>query len=202
MVCSGASSLFPLTHAFEVLITIRSLLDNQPYKHEPGGRDDPSYNKYVQYVTWRFLLLDYLEREANAPARIFLERHMRENGGAMLQQLTMQQQRIKSRCTLRSRYGGPKTETDFARLRSDVERHISRCFERSSGSNTAPHLDSPAESTSAVTNERSGIVLALENPKVRNKPIANKKRRLDDEEPVCSTEKKSRKLEPEVIILD
>lgn len=30
-----------------ILITIRSLLDNQPYLHEPNQRDSPSFSKYA-----------------------------------------------------------------------------------------------------------------------------------------------------------
>ncbi|GAM89565.1 hypothetical protein ANO11243_076040 [Dothideomycetidae sp. 11243] len=34
-----------------VLITIRSLLDNEPYRHEPGNRNDVNFNHFVQRRT-------------------------------------------------------------------------------------------------------------------------------------------------------
>jgi ubiquitin-protein ligase len=45
-----------------VLLTFRSFLDNNPYTHEPGGRDDPSYTTYVSYQTWETCLFKYLNR--------------------------------------------------------------------------------------------------------------------------------------------
>ncbi|KAK7749997.1 hypothetical protein SLS62_008106 [Diatrype stigma] len=74
-----------------VLITIRSLLDNEPYKHEPGREDDPQFNRFVEYTTWRWLLLDYLEREAQPAAREFLLKHLRERGSRMMDELRRQQ---------------------------------------------------------------------------------------------------------------
>lgn len=67
-----------------VLITIRSLLDNQPYCHEPNQRDNPAFNEYVRYATWRWLLLDYLDHETNPAARAWLRRYVRRNGREML----------------------------------------------------------------------------------------------------------------------
>lgn len=56
-----------------VLITIRSLLDSRPYMHEPNQPDNPNFTKYVQYATWKCLLLDYVERAENEKARNWLE---------------------------------------------------------------------------------------------------------------------------------
>lgn len=75
-----------------VLITIRSLLDNQPYCHEPNQRDNPAFNKYVRYTTWRWLLLDYLQHETDPAARIWLRRYLRRNGPEMLTELRRQAQ--------------------------------------------------------------------------------------------------------------
>ena len=74
-----------------VLITIRSLLDNKPYMHEPGCGDHPGFNKYVQYSTWRSLLLDYLERETAEPVRAFLQKQLRDRGAKMLAELRRQE---------------------------------------------------------------------------------------------------------------
>lgn len=43
-----------------VLLTFRSFLDNNPYTHEPGGKDDPSYTIYVLHQTWETCLFKYL----------------------------------------------------------------------------------------------------------------------------------------------
>lgn len=43
----------PAMNVNSILITIRSLLDNKPYLHEPNGQDDPSFNTYVRYASWR-----------------------------------------------------------------------------------------------------------------------------------------------------
>lgn len=46
-----------------ILVMFHSFLDNNPYKYEPGGRDDPSYSIYVQYQSWTTCLINYLIRE-------------------------------------------------------------------------------------------------------------------------------------------
>lgn len=74
-----------------VLITIRSLLDNSPYVHEPHQRDDRAFNEYVRYCTWKWLLLDYIENETNPAAKDWLRRHVRRNGREMLLELRRQQ---------------------------------------------------------------------------------------------------------------
>lgn len=73
-----------------VLITIRSLLDNKPYLHEPNQQDYPRFNEYVRYTTWRWLLLDSLEHETNPAARAWLRRWVRRNGREMLIELRRQ----------------------------------------------------------------------------------------------------------------
>ena len=40
-----------------------SFLDNNPYMHEPGGRDNPSYTCYVEFQSWSTCLIKYLENE-------------------------------------------------------------------------------------------------------------------------------------------
>jgi len=46
-----------------ILIMFHSFLDNNPYMHEPGGRDDPSYTDYVLYKSWFSCLIRYLQYE-------------------------------------------------------------------------------------------------------------------------------------------
>ena len=43
-----------------ILLMFHSFLDNNPYTHEPGGRDDSSYTDFVLYQTWDTCLLKYL----------------------------------------------------------------------------------------------------------------------------------------------
>lgn len=46
-----------------ILLAFHSFLDNQPYTHEPGGRDDPSYTCYVRHQSFYTCLLRYLAFE-------------------------------------------------------------------------------------------------------------------------------------------
>jgi ubiquitin-conjugating enzyme E2 Z len=73
-----------------VLITIRSLLDNQPYLHEPRQKDSPMFNDYVRCHTWRWLLLDYFDREQDADAKEFLLQYVRQHGAEMVAELERQ----------------------------------------------------------------------------------------------------------------
>lgn len=74
-----------------MLITIRSLLDNSPYCHEPHKKDDPAFNEYVRYSTWKWLLLDYVNHEKIPEAKNWLRRYVRRNGQEMLLELRQQQ---------------------------------------------------------------------------------------------------------------
>lgn len=46
-----------------IIQTFYSFLDNNPYTHEPGGRDDETYTVYVLYQSWYTCLLRYLQNE-------------------------------------------------------------------------------------------------------------------------------------------
>lgn len=57
-----------------ILLTFRSFLDNNPYTHEPGGRDDISYTNYVLYQTWDTCLLKYINKYTNScQPKLFLD---------------------------------------------------------------------------------------------------------------------------------
>ncbi|KAI0190877.1 ubiquitin-conjugating enzyme/RWD-like protein [Xylaria flabelliformis] len=60
-----------------VLISIRALLDNEPYRHEPNCGNHPKYNMFVQYITWRVLLLDHLKFETYGPSKAFIKNWVR-----------------------------------------------------------------------------------------------------------------------------
>lgn len=80
-----------LTNLSAVLITIRSLLDNKPYMHEPNRPDNPAYNAFVQYATWSCCLLDYIDREPAPALQRFLRRHVRDRALRMLAALARQE---------------------------------------------------------------------------------------------------------------
>lgn len=46
-----------------ILLTFLSFLDNDPYKYEPGGRNDTTYTDYVLYQSWKTCLLRYINDE-------------------------------------------------------------------------------------------------------------------------------------------
>jgi len=57
-----------------ILLTFRSFLDNNPYTHEPGGKDDISYTNYVLYQTWDTCLLKYVNKYIyNSQPKLFLD---------------------------------------------------------------------------------------------------------------------------------
>lgn len=80
-----------------VLRTVQSLLDNKPYLHEPGCRDNPAYNDFVRYTTWSWLLLDYVEREAHPKAKAWLQKYVSENSEKMIAELSRQQATLGKR---------------------------------------------------------------------------------------------------------
>ncbi|EMR66201.1 putative ubiquitin-conjugating enzyme e2z protein [Eutypa lata UCREL1] len=105
-----------------VLITIRSLLDNEPYKHEPGCKDNPQFNQFVEYSTWQCLLLDYLRKETSEPAKEFLQKHLRERGSRMMDELRRQQaanSQVKQ-FTSPYRRGLSNTKPEYPRLIQDL----------------------------------------------------------------------------------
>ncbi|CAJ2499810.1 Uu.00g026630.m01.CDS01 [Anthostomella pinea] len=120
----------PYKSLFVFLITIRSLLDNEPYKHEPGQRNHAEYNKYVEYTTWRSLLLDYLRNEIAESAKAFLQKHVRERGPRMIQELRRQQTANARAKHFTSPYGvrsGKSTvDSDYAGLIRDLTDAVSR----------------------------------------------------------------------------
>lgn len=124
-----------------VLITIRSLLDNEPYKHEPGHGNDPQFNKFVEYSTWRCLLLDYIQRETSAPAKEFLQKHLRERGSRIMDELRRQQAANSqvNHFTSPYRRGSSEMKPEYPRLIQDLGAVIATA-QASSGSSTKRRL--------------------------------------------------------------
>lgn len=50
-----------------ILLTFHSFLDNEPYRHEPGDRNDESYTTYVLFQSWYSCLIRYLENSNSQP---------------------------------------------------------------------------------------------------------------------------------------
>ncbi|RYP48139.1 hypothetical protein DL768_005936 [Monosporascus sp. mg162] len=116
-----------------VLITVRSLLDNEPYKHEPKRDNNPAFNNFVQYMTWRCLLLDYIRRETTVPGKAFLQRHLQERAPKMIDEL-LRQQAANSRVTqLTSPYDSRPKRPDYPGLLRDMRAAISDALSASGG---------------------------------------------------------------------
>lgn len=73
-----------------VLRSVQALLDNKPMLHEPGGHDDPEYNEYVRYTSWRWLLLDHLSHETNPRAKAWLQAWLVQNADRMRTEIQRQ----------------------------------------------------------------------------------------------------------------
>ena len=46
-----------------ILLMFQSFLDNNPYTHEPGGRDNDTYTDFVLHQTWQTCLIRYIYDE-------------------------------------------------------------------------------------------------------------------------------------------
>lgn len=62
-----------------ILITFFSFLDNNPYMLEPGGRDDPSYTRYVLFQTWKTCLIRYLDAQQPQIFKEFMNTYILTN---------------------------------------------------------------------------------------------------------------------------
>lgn len=110
-----------------VLITIRSLLDNAPYKHEPGQRDNPAFNQYVQYTTWQSLLFDHLEREQRPSLKAFMQQYISQHGSKMIQDLEFQQRQNANVGTFTTPYRRDQPKADYGTLISKLKTHVAAC---------------------------------------------------------------------------
>ncbi|KAL9087791.1 MAG: hypothetical protein Q9159_003474 [Coniocarpon cinnabarinum] len=101
-----------------------SLLDNKPYLHEPGQRDNPKYNDYVRYATWQYLLLDYLQYEDRPKLRNFMLQYLQNNGQRILQDFGDQSRQHASPQYFRSNYGGRTIKADYPALMKKLKEHV------------------------------------------------------------------------------
>lgn len=108
-----------------VLIVVRSLLDNEPYKHEPGKGNNPEFNAFVQFTTWKCLLLDYLEREAEPAAKTWLQNYVRQNGQEMLSDLARQHGANARRTQFSCPYKHARVQADYPKLTRAMQALVS-----------------------------------------------------------------------------
>lgn len=123
-----------------MLITIRSLLDDEPYRHEPSQANNPEFNRFVQYSTWKCLLLDYLAKETDPMAKAWLDSYVRRHGQEMLCELLKQQQaaNINKQRTLRSPYNPQQTiHVDYPALIDDLKAAVSAVHQEPSSAKSA-----------------------------------------------------------------
>lgn len=73
-----------------MLLYLRELLDDNPFKHEPCGQDRPELSHFVQYVTWDALLLRYIANETDSYALAWLREYVRIHGVEMISELLRQ----------------------------------------------------------------------------------------------------------------
>lgn len=117
----------------KVLISIRSLLDNSPYKHEPNQSDNPNFNQYVQYATWQSLLLDHVNKECDNVAKAFLEKHIAQNGTDIIDELKRQANanaHLKQLVSPYRQYGGNRMEAprvNYEGLLKEVVKLVDQC---------------------------------------------------------------------------
>lgn len=62
-----------------ILLAFLSFLDNTPYVHEPGGRDDNTYTGYVIHQTYKSCLLRYIQFEKISLFRKFIFSYLMVN---------------------------------------------------------------------------------------------------------------------------
>ena len=104
---------------------MRSLLDNEPYKHEPGQMNNPEFNAFVQYSTWKCLLLDYLDRETDPVAKEWLQRYVRRNGQEILRDLAQQHATNARRTHFSCPYKKVRVQADYPRLTMALQALVS-----------------------------------------------------------------------------
>lgn len=148
-----------------MLITIRSLLDDEPYRHEPSKNNNPEFNRFVQYSTWKCLLLDYLAKETDLTAKAWLDRYVRRNGQEMLRELSKQQQAANAnrQKILKSPYGPEQTiHVDYPALINDLKAAVSAVHPEpnpaSSASRPPPALDGGRAPKRKASHLQEGVI--------------------------------------------
>lgn len=107
-----------------VLISIRSLLDRQPFTHEPNQKDDPNYNRFVEYATWNLHLFDHLQHESEPLFKAFLSHYLQKNGNSILSELRLQAARNSSLEQVVGRYDRTTLQIDYSTLLTKLTKRI------------------------------------------------------------------------------
>ncbi|KAI3319691.1 UBC-like protein [Xylariaceae sp. AK1471] len=108
-----------------VLISIRALLDNEPYRHEPERGNDPEYNKFVQFTTWRALLIDYAENEMAKWAQDFVKNFVRERSARIMEEIFAEKEVNKDVVCLSNPYSECVFRPNYDRLIMDMRAIVS-----------------------------------------------------------------------------
>jgi ubiquitin-protein ligase len=58
------------------ILALMSFFDNNPYTHEPGGRDNPTYTTYVRYQSFITCLIRYLQKEPIYEFKYYIQEYM------------------------------------------------------------------------------------------------------------------------------
>lgn len=160
-----------------MLITIRSLLDDEPYRHEPSQSNNPEFNRFVEYSTWKCLLLDYLARETDPTAKAWLDGYVRRNGQGMLRELSKQQQAANGnkQKTLKSPYGPQQTvHVDYPALVNDLKAAVSAVHQEPNSANcdsrSRPALNWERSSKRKANPHRANV------PEIEDEEEAKRKR--------------------------
>jgi ubiquitin-conjugating enzyme E2 Z len=69
----------PIMNIDTILRTVQSLLDNQPYVHEPGQKDNAEYNTFVEYHSWKTMFIDLQTNEKRSALRKYMQSSTIEN---------------------------------------------------------------------------------------------------------------------------
>ncbi|KAI8629671.1 UBC-like protein [Xylariaceae sp. FL1651] len=113
-----------------VISSIRALFDNDPYRYEPGEEDGPKnqenaeYNEFVQYASWRPLLIDYLKEETSEPAKAFLKNFVREHSDSIMTELAKQAADNESVICFYEKYSDGVVLADYEKLIEDMKAAI------------------------------------------------------------------------------
>ncbi|GAP85405.2 putative ubiquitin-conjugating enzyme E2 Z-like [Rosellinia necatrix] len=106
---------------YTILASIRGLLDFEPYRHEPGSEDDPNYNKFVQFVTWRALLLDHVDRETEQPSKDFINEFLREHATGIIEDIEAEKELNKDVPYMSNPYSEWVFKPDYDRLLREMK---------------------------------------------------------------------------------
>ncbi|KAI0446477.1 UBC-like protein [Xylaria telfairii] len=112
-----------------VLISIRSILDNEPYRHEPDCGNYPEYNMFVQFTTWRSLLLDHLQYETYEPAKPFLKDFVRAHSTGIMGDIYHEHHLNKDVIIMTNPYSDWTFVPDYDRLVEDLKTAVQKAMD-------------------------------------------------------------------------